>query len=50
MNAAACAAPNIVCTEDEPLQKRLFAADIVVHNTLTFDGKGTFHGVGTIAL
>ena len=48
-NAATCAAPNIIGNEEDPLKMVLFAADNVDHNTLTIDGKGTFHGMGIIA-
>ena len=50
MNAAKCAAPNMLGQDIDALNMALlFAADNVDHNILTIDGKGKFQGMGMIA-
>ena len=51
-NAADCVAPDMLLSEDIDVVDTtlLFVGDNVDHNILTIDGKGTFHGMGIIAI
>lgn len=49
-NAAAVTTPDVLGEDVDILEMSLlFAADNVDHDTITLDGKGTFHGMGIVA-
>ena len=48
-NAASSIAPDVLDGVHTPDKMVLFAADNVDHNSVTLDGKGTFHGMGMLA-
>ena len=49
-NAASSIAPDVLDEVHTPDKMVLFAADDVDHNIVTLDGKGTFHGMGMLAV